>query len=368
MEKAKSALNFGSGPSKLPLEVLEDVQKEFVNYRDIGFSITELSHRSEEYTELNQQAQDDLRTLLSVPDNYKILFTQGGGQGLLSAIPLNLIGENGTADYIITGIWSTVAANEAKKYGQINCIHAECDVPSEEKWNLNENASYLFYCDNETIEGKEFHFVPKVENIPIVADMSSSIMMKKIDVSKFGVIFAAAQKNLGTAGLGVVIVREDLLGRALNICPSFLNFTQLSQHNSILNTPPIFSIYLLSKVLKWVKQNGGLETMEQRCKEKSKLLYDTINESGGFYHCLVENTSIRSRINIPFCINGGDAKMEEKFLSEAAKCQIYQLKGHKLVGGIRVSLYNSISYNDVMILTDFMIKFKKENEKVIQHE
>ncbi|XP_030747260.1 probable phosphoserine aminotransferase [Sitophilus oryzae] len=366
MATSENPLNFGSGPSKLPKEVLEEAQKEFLNFDHIGFSITELSHRSQEYAKINQEAQDDLRELLSVPNNYKILFTQGGGQALMSAIPLNLMKKNGSADYAITGIWSTIAADEAKKYGKVKYVFPESEpnagIPDRSTWKLDKDASYFFYCDNETIEGREFPFIPDTEGIPIVSDMSSSLMSKTIDVSKFGVIFAAAQKNLGTAALGVVIIRQDLLGKAQDICPSFLNFSLLDKANSILNTPPVFSVYLLGKVLKWVKRNGGLQEMENRCKKKSKLLYDTIKNSNGFYKCPVQNEDLRSHINVPFTINNGDVKLEEKFIKEADENHIHQLKGHRLVGGVRVSLYNSISFEEVKILTDFMYKFQNENQ------
>lgn len=366
MGSKDSPLNFGAGPGKIPKQVLKEAQDEFLSYNNIGFSITELSHRSNEYANINQDAQNNLRDLLSIPENYDVLFVHGGGQGLFSAIAMNLMARNGSADYVITGIWSQIAANEAKKYGQVNFVFSKlettADISDPKTWKLNSNASYVYYCDNETIDGIEFPFVPDTKGIPIVADMSSSIMTKKIDVSKFGVIIAAVHKNLGTAGIGIVIIRKDLLGHAMEMCPSILNFALLSKADSILNTPPIFSVYMLGKVLKWVKMHGGLEEMEKQCRKKSKLLYDTINSSSGFYKNEISLEKFRSRTNIPFRIKDGNNQLEEKFLKQAEERYMFQLKGHKLVGGIRVSLYNSVSYDDVIALVDFMKEFKEQNK------
>ncbi|XP_066155046.1 probable phosphoserine aminotransferase isoform X1 [Euwallacea fornicatus] len=352
-------INFGAGPGKIPEEVLKEAKEEFLSYQNLEFSVTELSHRSEAYAQINQGAQDDLRELLNVPKNYKILFMHGGGQGLFSAVALNLIGVNGIADYAVAGIWSNIAANEAKKYGQINMVLPqphEGAIPDTKAWKLTPNASYVYYCDNETIQGVEYSFVPDTKCVPLVADMSSNILTRKVDVSKFGVIIAAVQKNLGTAGLGIAIVREDLLGKHLSICPSILNFERISEYNSILNTPPIFSVYLFGKVLKWTKRHGGVKAMEEQCRMKSMLLYKAIKDSRNFYENKVPFEN-RSRINIPFRINNGDEKIENEFLKLAEERKMFQLKGHKLVGGIRVSLYNAITYEDISHLVNFMKEF-----------
>lgn len=357
-------INFGAGPGKIPEEVLREAKEEFLSYQDLEFSVTELSHRSEAYARINQEAQNDLKELLSVPENYKILLLHGGGQGLFAAVPLNLMSTNGVADYAVAGIWSKIAANEAKKYGQVNLVFPEPNpagvIPEEKSWKLSPNASYVYYCDNETIQGIEYPFIPDTKGIPIVADMSSNLMTRKFDVSKFGVIIAAVQKNLGTAGLGIVIIREDLLGKQLDICPSILNFKLNSDYNSILNTPPIFSVYLFGKVLKWIKKHGGVEAMEEESKRKSNLLYKTIAKSNGFFQNNIPNEN-RSKTNIPFRIKNEDETLEEKFLKQAEERKMFQLKGHKLVGGIRVSLYNAITYEDVVRLTDFMKEFQLLN-------
>ncbi|CAG9834909.1 unnamed protein product [Diabrotica balteata] len=357
----KRVINFGAGPAKLPIEVLEDIQKEMLSYGQTGMSITEISHRSDQYAQINANAQKTLRNLLTIPANYKILFVAGGGQGAFSAIPMNLIGRTGSADYLVTGTWSKVAAEEAKKYGKINIAAKEGQISDPRVWNLDPNAAYVFYCDNDTIDGVEFPDIPNTGTIPLVADMSSNILTKEIDVSKFGIIFAASQKNLGTAGVALLIIREDLLGYAASYCPGILNFKTLNEYNSILNTPPIFSIYVMDKIFQWNKRNGGLPTMESSCKIKSQLLYDTIDQSNNFYHSPAEK-NVRSRINITFRINDGDEKIEKEFLSEAANKNMLQLKGHSLVGGIRASLFNSVTVEEVKKLVVFMNEFRRKHE------
>ncbi|KAH1027919.1 hypothetical protein HUJ05_001344 [Dendroctonus ponderosae] len=321
MSSKQPAINFGAGPGKIPNEVLRAAQEEFLSYQNMGFSVTELSHRSQAYAEINGNAER---------------------------------------------IWSHIAATEAKKYGTINYVFPKPSssgiIPDEASWSLNPDASYVYYCDNETIQGIEYPFVPDTKGVPLVVDMSSSIMTKKIDVSRFGVIIAAVQKNLGTAGLGIVIIREDLLGRAMDICPSILNFELLSNYASILNTPPVFAVYLFGKVLEWVKSHGGLEAMEEQSKRKSELLYTTIDGSSGFYQNSVPVRN-RSKTNVPIRIKNGDEGLEEEFLREAEEKGMYQLKGHSLVGGIRVSLYNAVSYEDLLILIDFMKEFLKNHSE-----
>ncbi|CAG9813258.1 unnamed protein product [Phaedon cochleariae] len=513
MSSEINVINFGAGPAKLPKEVLLDVQKEFLSYQNEGMGIVEISHRSEEYAKINSSAQSTLRELLNVPVNYKILFMHGGGQGAFSAIPMNLMSRTGKADYLVTGTWSSVAANEAKKYGQVNIVNARIPggIPDPKTWKLNSDASYVFYCDNDTIDGVEFSFIPETEDIPLVADMSSNLLTKKLDVSKktitlyvyvlnvntlkmvysalvesiinyglvvwgnackstmsslhvaqkyvlkimlhksrlfpsellfkeskllnidqlyikstirfmimkkyyrsvlqhklntraavrqnifvphvarsatqahiayigpkvynilplhlrnkpykqvkhhvnrwivesevtFGVIFAASQKNLGPASVAVLIVREDLLGNATEYCPSILDFTILDKMDSILNTPPIFSIYVMDKVFHWIRKSGGLTVMETLSEQKSSLVYNTLELHNTFYFSPVCKNA-RSRINIPFRIgkSNGDEELEDQFLREAEERNMLQLKGHHLVGGIRVSLFNSITVQE----------------------
>ncbi|KAG5873174.1 hypothetical protein JTB14_023931 [Gonioctena quinquepunctata] len=362
MGSAQSALNFGAGPAKLPREVLEDVQREFLSYQNSGISLLEMSHRDKEYTKINNDAQNIIRELLDVPSNYKVLFMQGGGCGAFAAIAMNLLNRTGTADYAITGTWSAKAAKEAAKYGEVNLVFPKPDkpgsIPDQSTWKMNPNASYVYYCGNETVDGVEFNFIPETNGIPLITDMSSNIMTKKVDVSKFGCIFGGAQKNIGPAGVVVVIIREDLLGNPMKCCPSVFDFTFISKENSVQNTPATFSVYVMEKVLQWIKQNGSLDAMEKRSKEKSELLYNTIEESNSFYTCPVDKNA-RSRMNVPFRIAGGDEKLEQLFLTESEKLRMYQLKGHRSVGGIRASLYNAISLEEVGLLVKFMIEFQR---------
>ncbi|KAL1491470.1 hypothetical protein ABEB36_012066 [Hypothenemus hampei] len=368
MGSSQSALNFGAGPAKLPREVLTEVQKEIISYQNSGMSLMEMSHRSKEYSQINQSAQNNVRDLLNVPDNYKIMFIQGGGLGAFAAVAMNFMNRTGTADYAVTGTWSAKAAQEAEKYGTVNLVFPKAKkpgkIPDQSTWTLNPEASYFYYCDNETVDGVEFPYIPETHGVPIVADMSSNIMTRKFDVSKFGCIFGGAQKNIGPAGVVVVIVREDLLGNAMKICPTVFNFTQVHKENSVLNTPATFSVYVMEKVLKWIKESGGVENMEKQSQRKSDCLYGAITDSNTFYSCPIDE-NCRSRINIPFRVGGpqGNEELEELFLEEAEKRFMYQLKGHRSVGGIRASLYNAISYEDVALLVKFMKEFQAQHQK-----
>lgn len=353
-----TTINFGAGPAKLPREVLLKVQEELLSYDGIGISVMEMSHRSPEYEKLNNSVQQDLRELLNVPENYKILFLQGGGTGLFAAVAMNLMGRTGSADYFVTGSWSAKAAKEASKYGKVNLVLPKRDqyteIPDKSTWNLDPQASYVYYCSNETVHGVEFNFIPEVGDVPLVADMSSNILTRPLDISKFGVIFAGAQKNIGPPGVTLVIVREDLLGNPLPICPLILDFTVMAKDNSLHNTPPTFSIYVMGKVFEWSKSQGGVEEMEKRAIRKSNAIYDLINKSNGFYSCPVEPGS-RSRMNVPFKLKVRE--LEAEFLSQAKKLGMIQLKGHRSVGGIRVSLYNAITEEEVDKLVTFMEEF-----------
>lgn len=361
-------INFGAGPAKLPHEVMTKVQKELLSYGDTKISILELSHRSNEFKKVIEDAQAVLRYILNVPDNYKILFMQGGGTGLFAAIPLNMMA-TGVADYIVTGSWSAKAAKEAAKYGKVNMVLPKSEkyteIPDSSTWNLDPNASYVYYCANETVHGIEFHYIPETNGIPLVADMSSNILTKSLDISKFAVIFAGAQKNIGPAGVTLVIVRDDILGHAMNICPTILNFTVMASDNSLHNTPPVFQIYVVGEVFKWIKKHGGVEGMEKLAKMKSKKIYEVINKSQGFYTCPIK-FDVRSRMNVPFRIGQGNEELEKIFLSGASALGMLQLKGHRSVGGIRASLYNAVTVEEAESLAEYMRSFYEKHHAEVK--
>lgn len=366
-KRAKRVINFSPGPAKLPDWVLEKAQRELMNYNDLGISVMEMSHRSEDFKNILESAKRRLKTILKVPDNYQILFLQGGGTGQFSAIPLNLM-VNGKADYVVTGGWSAKAAKEAEKYGKVNLVLPKLDqynrIPEKMEWNLSEDADYVYYCANETVFGVEFPYIPDVKGVTLVCDMSSNFLTRNVDVAKYGVIFAGAQKNVGCAGVTVVIVRDDLLGKALKTCPSIIDFTVQAKNNSLYNTPPCYSIYILGLYMEWLENEGGVSTLDKRNREKSSLIYKIIDESDGFYCCPVEN-SVRSRINIPFRIGdaSGDETLEKKFLSESKEKGMVSLKGHRSVGGIRASLYNAMSLDETQVLAGFMRNFREKYDK-----
>jgi len=361
-----SVINFNAGPSKIDQSVLLKAQNELLNYHQLGFGVMEMSHRSTEFLAIVDEAQKTIKNLLSVPDNYKILFLQGGATGQFSAIPMNFmkLKESETADYFITGTWSAKAFKEASKYGKVNLVHPKLNkyshIPDKSLWNLNPNASYVYYCDNETVDGVEFPFIPDTGDVPLVVDMSSNILSRPFDVSKFGAIIAGAQKNIGCAGVTIVIVRDDLLGHSMKCCPVVLDYGSQSAMNSLYNTPPCYSIYLMNLVLQWIKNSGGTLYMLKHNLKKSQLLYSTIACSDGFYECPVKKGN-RSRMNIPFRISGGDKELEAEFVEEAKKVGMIGVKGHRSVGGIRISLYNAITVNEVERLVSFMKWFQEEN-------
>ena len=312
---------------------------------------------------INDDAIACIRQLFKVPANYKIMFMQGGGTGQFAAVPLNLLPEGGTADYLVTGTWSEKAAKEAKKFGSVNVIKPEkfTSIPDEASWNRNENACYIYYCDNETVHGVEFGFVPSSEgkyaHIPVVADMSSNFGTRPVDISKYGMVFAAVQKNLGPAGCTIVIIREDLIGKQRSICPSIFDYQQMEKANSLLNTPVTFSVYMTKLVMQWVERHGGLSEMAENSGTKSNMLYNLIDTSDGFYTSLV-SPNCRSRCNVVFRLKGGDESLEAEFLSAAKKHNLLALKGHRSVGGVRASIYNAISVAAVEKLAKFMKDFK----------
>lgn len=355
-------INFGAGPAKLPREVLLEVQKEILNCNNHGISVMEMSHRAANYEDIHNNTISLFKELLNIPDNYKVLFMHGGGNGLFSAIPFNLMARTGEADYIVTGTWSKIAAEEAKKYGTVNqvlTLETGKELPDQSTWNLSPKASYLYYCANETVEGFEFPFIPENIDVPIVCDMSSNIATKVFDVSKFGLIFFGVQKNLGPAGVATVIIREDLIAGSLPQCPKIFEFASIAKINSLLNTPPTFVIYVVGKVLEYIKRNGGIAEMEKLSAIKSQLVYDVIDDSEGFYTNNV-HPKYRSRINVTFRIKGG-LDVEKKFLKLAEEqLNMIQLKGHRLVGGIRASLYNAITVEETAKLVGFMRLFQSE--------
>lgn len=356
---------FTAGPAKIPDEVMQQVQGEFLDYRGMGISVAEMSHRSKEFEDIITEAEANLRQLLRVPDNYSILFMHGGAKTQFDSAPMNLCSELDCCevDYIVNGSWSKMAAKEAEKY--VKLVHRQLlksekfdRLPRKEELDDLAKVCYRYYCDNETIEGVEFNYVPSHANgAPLVCDMTSNFLSRPIDVSKFGVIFAGAQKNCGLAGLCIVIVRNDLLGKQMRITPTIQNYQVMQKNKSLYNTPLTFPIYVANLCFKWVQERGGLEAIDEFSKKKSKILYDLIDNSGGFYTCPVSGES-RSRMNVTFLIR--DKSLDAKFLEEAKQAHLYDLKGHRSVGGFRASIYNAITLEDVQRLANFMTEFKQK--------
>jgi phosphoserine aminotransferase len=353
--------NFSAGPAVLPKEVLQQAQAELIDWHGSGMSVMEMSHRGKEYMGIHAQAEADLRELLGIPANYKVLFLQGGAHLQFSMIPLNLLRGKASADYVNTGEWSKKAIGEAKKFGNVNVVVTNADkncsyVPAFETWKLDPNAAYVHYTPNETIGGVEFNWIPKTGDVPLVADMSSNILSRQVDVSKFGLIYAGAQKNIGPAGLTLVIVRDDLLGQVQAGTPTMLDYKTHADSESMYNTPPTFAIYVAGLVFQWLKKNGGIAAMEKTNVAKAALLYAAIDASNGFYHCPVSKAD-RSRMNIPFTLK--DANLDGDFLKQADARGLLQLKGHRSVGGMRASIYNAMPLAGVQALVDFMNGFAK---------
>ena len=351
--------NFGAGPAMLPQEVMQQAQQEFLDWHGIGISIIESSHRSEAFLSVARQTEADLRELLNVPKNYKILFLHGGASSQFAMVPLNLLANKNQADYLETGTWSGRAIKEAKRFCQVNIVTSSAPqfttIPEPNTWSLDPNAAYVYYAENETIHGIEFQTVPQTGDVPLISDMTSSLLSRPLDVSRYGVIFAGVQKNIGSAGLAIVIVREDLLGQASNTIPSMYDYAIHAEYNSMYNTPPTYNWYMAGLVLQWTKQQGGISVMEQRAKSRSGKLYQIIDNSD-FYHNAV-SPKHRSRINIPFTLN--DKKLEKLFLSEAAENGLLALRGHNSVGGIRASMYNAMPEKGVEALIAFMQDFEQ---------
>lgn len=351
--------NFSAGPAMLPLEVLEQARDEMLDWKGSGLSVMEMSHRGKEYTSIAAEAEEDLREVMGIPDNYKVLFLQGGASSQFSAIPMNLLRGKGTADYIDTGAWSKKAIKEGSRYGDVNVVATGessnfTSIPDPQSWNLNSEAAYLHYTPNETISGVEFHYTPEVSDVPLVADMSSNILSRPIDVSKFGLIYAGAQKNIGPAGLTLVIIREDLIGQTIKGTPAMMDYKIQTESKSMYNTPPTYSWYLAGLVFKWLKDKGGLQAMAELNQRKAGKLYAAIDHSD-FYKNSV-NVNCRSWMNIPFTLENSD--FDGDFLTQAAAHNLVTLKGYRTAGGMRASIYNAMPEEGVDSLVSFMHEFE----------
>lgn len=351
--------NFSAGPAVLPVEVLEQARDEMLDWRGTGMSVMEMSHRGKAYVSIAEQAEADLRELLNVPSNYKVLFLQGGATAQFAGIPLNLTTPEDTIDFVNTGAWSKKAISEAKRYAKVN-VAADAgapyaSIPAQAEWKLTPNAAYVHYTPNETIGGVEFHSVPSVGDVPLVADFSSTILSRPIDVSKFGVIYAGAQKNIGPAGLAIVIVREDLIGRARANTPSFMDFAAMAKDGSMLNTPPTYSWYIAGLVFQWLKRQGGLEAIGKINEAKAAKLYSAIDSSSFYANPVAKDA--RSWMNIPFTLP--TAELDKPFLEEAKNAGLVTLAGHRSVGGMRASIYNAMPMAGVDALVSFMKEFER---------
>ena len=352
--------NFSAGPAALPEEVLKQAAEEMLDWQGNGMSVMEMSHRGKAFVSIAEQAEADLRELMNVPDNYKVLFLQGGATGQFSAIPLNLGAEKQAADYVVNGSWGKKAVKEAGKYLSDVRIAAQPDsfTVAPVNWELNPDAAYVHYTPNETIEGVEFHDIPDAGDVPLVADMSSTILSRPVDVSKFGVIYAGAQKNIGPSGLVLVIVRDDLIGNAVPNTPMVLDWKAQADADSMLNTPPCYGWYMCGLVFQWLKRQGGLTAIAEVNERKAQKLYAAIDGSEGFYTNPVEVSS-RSWMNVPFVLK--DAELDAAFLSEAKAAGLDTLKGHRSVGGMRASIYNAMPEAGVDALIEFMADFASRN-------
>ena len=352
--------NFSAGPAVLPRAVLEQARDELLDWHGSGMSVMEMSHRSKEYLSIAGQAEADLRELLSIADNYRVLFLQGGATSQFCMVPMNLLRGKQRADYVNTGAWSKKAIAEAQRYCDVNVVASSEDtgfssIPAFDSWQLNKDAAYLHYTPNETIGGVEFHWIPDSGDVPLVADMSSTILSRPLDVSRYGVIYAGAQKNIGPAGLTVVIVREDLAGETIPGTPSMFDYRKHADNGSMLNTPPTYSWYLAGLVFKWLKQQGGVTAIAEVNQRKAQRLYDAI-EASGFYSSPVAS-DCRSWMNVPFTL--ADAGLDAEFLEQARSAGLLNLKGHRSVGGMRASIYNAIPESGVAALIDFMSEFER---------
>jgi phosphoserine aminotransferase len=354
--------NFSPGPAVLPEEVLVQAREEMLDWQGSGMSVMEMSHRGKEFMSIAEGAHTDLRELLGIPTNYKVLFLQGGASTQFAAVPMNLLRGKNKADYVHTGEWAKKAISEARKFCSVSIAASSEDknfayAPIRSTWQLDPAAAYVHYTGNETIGGVEFHWTPDTGAVPLVCDLSSSLLSRPLDVSKFGVIYAGAQKNIGPAGLTIVIVRDDLVGHAAPLTPSTFDYKVQADNDSMYNTPPTYAIYVAGLVLKWLKANGGLGAMEKINVAKAGLLYDLL-DSSAFYRSPVVRED-RSRMNVPFTLN--DPARDEAFLKQAAQHGLTQLKGHRSVGGMRASIYNAMPLAGVKALVEFMRDFERRH-------
>jgi len=354
--------NFSAGPAVLPEPVLRQAADEMLDWHGSGMSVMEMSHRGKEFISIHAEAEALARELLGIPSNYKVLFMQGGAIGENAIVPMNLIGKSGKADYVITGDWSKKSAKEAKTYGKVNtAATGEAShftaIPKQSEWKLDPEASYVHICSNETIGGVQYHWTPDTGSVPMVADMSSDIMSRPIDVSRYGLIYAGAQKNMGPSGVTLVVVRDDLIGHALPICPSAFNYQTQAEADSMYNTPPTYAIYIAGLVFKHMKQQGGLKAIEAHNKAKAAILYDFLDQSSFFRNPVARED--RSIMNVPFKLK--DESLDEAFLKGAQAKGMIQLKGHRSVGGMRASIYNAMPIEGVEALVAYMKEFEAKN-------
>lgn len=356
--------NFSAGPSMLPESVLKQAAAEMLDYQGCGQSVMEMSHRSKTFDKIIKDAEALLREIMNIPDNYKVLFLQGGGSTQFAMVALNLMNKNNKADYIITGQWAKKAYKEAARYGDAKAVASSEDktftyIPKTNKSMFREDADYVYICMNNTIYGTVYHELPDTGDIPLVADISSCILSEPIDVSKFGLLFAGAQKNMAPAGLTVAIIREDLIGNAMDITPTMLNYKTHADKDSLFNTPPCYPIYIAKLVYEWIKNEiGGLDKMKELNEKKANLLYDFLDNSKLFKGTVVAED--RSLMNVPFVT--GDPDMDAKFVAEATKQGFVNIKGHRTVGGMRASIYNAMPYEGIEKLVNFMKDFEAANK------
>jgi len=351
--------NFSAGPAALPETVLRRAAEEMLDWRGSGMSVMEMSHRGKEFISIHAKAEADLRELLAIPANYKVLFLQGGAIAENAIVPMNMLRGRSTADYIDTGEWSKKSIKEAKKYARINVAASAAEtgydrVPARDSWRLDRDAAYVHICSNETIGGVEYHFTPEVGDVPLVADMSSNILSRPVDVAKYGLIYAGAQKNIGPAGLTIVIVRDDLIGQPHPALPSAFDYKQQADNDSMLNTPPTYAIYIAGLVFEWLKGRGGLAAMAEQNRRKAAVLYDFLDATA-FYSSPVQR-DCRSLMNVPFKLK--DESLDAAFLKGAEALGMLQLKGHRSVGGMRASIYNAMPIEGVQALVGYMKDFE----------
>ena len=358
----KRVYNFSAGPAMLPVDVLQEAAAEMLDYQGCGMSVMEMSHRSKVFDGIIRQAETDLRELMQIPDNYRVLFLQGGASLQFAMIPMNLM-KNRVADYIVTGQWAKKAAQEASLYGKVNVIASSADktfsyIPDCSDLPISEDADYVYICENNTIYGTKFHTLPNTKGKTLVADVSSCFLSEPVDVSRYGLIYGGVQKNVGPAGMVIAIIREDLITEdVLPGTPTMMRYKIHDDAHSLYNTPPCYNIYMCGKVFQWLKKNGGLEAMKKRNEEKAAILYDYLDHSTMF-HPTVEPSS-RSLMNVPFIT--GDTELDAKFVKAAEVAGFVNLKGHRTVGGMRASIYNAMPIEGVAALVEFMKKFEKEN-------